>query len=104
MRWSNSRMFNDRSIAHSSYLLWHHKRTDSSTVQEFRATKKDEPDEFIKSLQKQETMPVLGEVEKLATSKHITAQSAEWLVKVTKAHAHAHSLSVRRCSGCGTWW
>ena len=59
-------------------------------VQEFRATKKDEPDEFINSLKGQESSPDWKELEKIGVSKSIAGQSKEWMTKFCKRGGHNH--------------
>lgn len=59
-------------------------------VQEFRATKKDEPDDFIGSLKKHELAPDWREVERLGISVYIAGQTAEWQSKFCRRGGHNH--------------
>ncbi len=59
-------------------------------VQNYRATKKDEPDEFISALKRQETIPDLGELIKMGMAAHVAAQSQEWRNKFCRRGGHNH--------------
>lgn len=47
-------------------------------VQNYRATKKDEPDEFIALLKKQELAPDFAELRKANLAESVGGQSTEW--------------------------
>ena len=59
-------------------------------VQNYRATKKDEPDEFISSLKKQEAAPDLAELRKMGMADSVGGQSTEWKNKFCRRGGHNH--------------
>jgi hypothetical protein len=59
-------------------------------VQNYRATKKDEPDEFISSLKKQEANPDLAELRKMNMADSVGGQSVEWKNKFCRRGGHNH--------------